>query len=145
MMSVEENKAVVRRFFSEFANHRNLSVADELVSEDFVMHLPNGRELNGIESVKQVYIQNGAASPDITYEIEDIVAEKDKVAFRITIQGTQMGYYRNLAPTGKKITVSRFAIMHLNNGKFLEGWVLDDSLSLYQQLGALPPTEEIGN
>lgn len=73
-----------------------------------------------------------------------MVAEEAKVAFRITIQGTNMGNFRNLAPTSKKITISRFAIIYLKNGKFSEGWILEDSLGMYQQLAFLPSTDQIG-
>ena len=142
-MSVEENKEVVRRFFSEFANQRNLSAADELVSENFVMHTP-GRDLIGVEAVKQAYSASSNSFPDILYTVEDIVAEGDKVAFRVTIQGTHTQPFRNLAPTNRTFEISRFVIMNFINGKFSEGWVLDDNLGRYQQLGVLPPSEWIG-
>ena len=142
MGTLEENKEIVRRFFSEFANQRNFSVADELVSEEFVMHTP-GRDLIGVEAVKQAYSASSNSFPDILYTVEDIVAEGDKAAFRVTIQGTHTQPFRNLAPTNRTFEISRFVIMHLDNGKFFEGWVLDDNLGGYQQLGALPPTEGI--
>ena len=143
-MSVEENKEVVRRFFSEFANQRNFSAADELVSEDFVMHIASGVDLKGVEVAKKAYSALSNSFPDISYTIEDMVAEGDKVAFRVTIKGTHMQTFGNLAPTNKTFNISRFVIMKFNKNKFYEGWALDDNLSRYQQLGALSPTEEIG-
>ncbi len=143
-MGVEENKEAVRFFFSKVANQRGYSAADELVSEDFVMHTPSGVDLKGVEVVKQAYSALSSSFPDISYTIEDMVAERDKVAFRVTIKGTHIQTFGNLAPTNKTFKISRFVIMKFNKNKFSEGWVLDDNLSRYQQLGALPPTEEIG-
>ena len=143
-MSLEENKGVVWRFFDEFANIRNSAVADELVSEDFVMHTSSGRDLEGVETVKGAYSAFSTSFPDISYTIEDMIAEEDRVAFRVTIRGTHTETFGNLLPTHKSFKINRFAIIRLNNEKFAEGWVLDDNLGRYQQLGALPPDEEIG-
>ncbi len=61
-MSLEENKAVVRRFFDEFASKKMVSVADEVISEKL-------REM-----AKRAYGDLRAAFPDITYTIEDMLA-----------------------------------------------------------------------
>ena len=42
-MSAEENKAIVRRFF-EAVRDGDHAVIDELVSEDYVRHVPNETE-----------------------------------------------------------------------------------------------------
>ncbi len=131
-MSPEENKAVVRRFFEEFASKKMVSVADEIVSEKL-------REM-----AKRAYGDLSAAFPDITYTIEDMVAEGDKVAVRITIHGTHTGQFGNIAPTGRKVAITRFAIIQIEQGQFANRWVLNDSLGLYQQLGVIPRTAEIG-
>lgn len=143
-MSIEQNKAAVRRFFDEFANKGNLSVVDEIFSPDFVMHPADGADMNGSEGAKTGYPRFRASFPDVKYIIDDMVAEGDKVTFRMTIEGTHIGRFGNIEPTGKKIKMTRFGIIRLENGKWVEGWVLTNVMSLYQQLGAIPPTPEIG-
>ena len=98
-MSLEENKEVVRRFFDEFASKKMLPVADEIVSKKL-------RDL-----AKRAYTMMSTAFPDITYSIEDMVAEGSKVAVRVMISGTHTGRFRNIAPTGKKMAIRRFAII----------------------------------
>ena len=142
-MSLDENRAVVRRFFDEFANKNVLSVIDEIFSPDFVMHVADGGDV-GSDNAKRGYPLFREAFPDAIYKIQDMIAEGDKVAFRMTIQGTHTGKFMNVAPTGKKISMTRFGIIRLENGKWAEGWVLTNALGLFQQLGVIPPTQEIG-
>src|SRR3972149_1052150 len=104
-MSLEENKQVVRRFFDEFANKNILSVIDEIFSPGFVMHVADGGDV-GSDNAKRGYPLFREAFPDATYTLEDMIAEGDKVAFRMTIQGTHTGEFMNVAPTGKKTTMS---------------------------------------
>ena len=143
-MSLEENKAAVRRFFEEFANQGNASVVDEIFSPTCVMHAADGADISGIEGAKTGYPRFRTAFPDVTYTIEDMMADGDKVAFRMTIEGTHTGKLGNIEPTGKKIKMTRFALIRFENDKWVEGWVLTNTLGLYQQLGAIPPTREIG-
>ncbi len=75
--------------------------------------------------------------------IEDIIAEGDKVWVRFKATGTHKGEYRGLAPTGKKITVMGVDIYRIVNGKVVEtGWIVEDTLDLYKQLGVIEYTEK---
>ena len=78
------------------------------------------------------------AFPDLKGSIDDMIAEGDKVAVRFTIQGTHQGVFRDIAPTGKRITVSGLEIDRCAGGKFVETWLISDRLGMMQQLGAIP-------
>ena len=69
--------------------------------------------------------------------IEDIIAEGDKVAYRITWEMTHTGEFMGITPTGKKIKLTYPAIVRISGGKIAEWWGTGDTLM--QQLGALPP------
>ncbi|MFC2014816.1 ester cyclase [Chloroflexota bacterium] len=84
------------------------------------------------------------AFPDSLGTIDDIIGEGDKISMRWTFRGTYKEQLRNIAPTGKTATISRFVMFRLDSGKIAEIWVLNGMLNFYQQLGVLPPTEEIG-
>ena len=140
-MSVEENKEMVRRLIE--TTDETFSEWDELVTEDFVTHSADGMNV-GLEDIKKSSMYLLSAFPDIHMTIEDMVAEGDKVAVRLTSQGTHKGQFFNIAPTGKKHVIVWFSIFRIEEGRIAEEWSLIDWLSLYQQLGALPPTEEIG-
>jgi len=86
--------------------------------------------------------------PDWHESIEDIIAEGDKVWYRVKITGTHTGEYRGylplfgkkkirLAPTGKKFTIMEVSIKRIVNGKIVESWAVEDSLDFYKQLGVI--------
>ena len=138
---MEENKEVVREF-AERVDRGDLSAVEESTTNNFKLHT-TGRDVNK-EGLKRSTAGSRNAFPDSTITIEGIVAEGDEVSIRATIRGTHKGKLRDIPPTGKSITVARFAMFRLEKGKIAEMWVLGDNLCRYQQLGLLPPTEEIG-
>jgi len=128
-MSLEENKAKVRKVI-EAINEQNLDFLDSLTAPDYFDHT---HQLNP-EGVKQFMNMIFKAFPDWHETIEDIVAEGDKVWIRAKATGTHTGEYRGLAPTGKKITAMGVNIYRIVNGKFVEGWAVEDWLDFLQQL-----------
>ena len=136
-MSIEENKAIARRFFEEVWNSGNLAVADELLAPNIIFHLPGKSEgvIGDRESYKQVVRRNRTAFPDLQEEIEDIIAEGDRVVARWLWQGTHQGEWHGNAPTGKKFTYGGITILRIADGKIVEDWFYSDLLGLQQQLG----------
>ncbi len=136
-MSTEENKALIRRVY-EAVNQRNLTAFFELFTPDFVLR--NGSmTIQGLEAFKQIEGMLLTALPDLHYTIEDLIAEGDKVAVRLTATGTQHGAFMGVPPTGKYTTVTESAISRIVGGKIAEHWSETDMLGLMQQLGVIPP------
>ncbi|MHA2314648.1 MAG: ester cyclase [Candidatus Hermodarchaeia archaeon] len=132
-MSLEENKAIVRRWF-EATNTQNLSIYDDLVAPDFVDHT---RQVRGLENVKHFVSMVFKTFPDFHANIEDIIAEGDKVWVRVKITMTHTVEYRGIAPTGKKITETSVSINHIVDGKIVEQWYVTDDMDFYKQLGVI--------
>jgi steroid delta-isomerase-like uncharacterized protein len=139
-MSIEENKAIARRFFEEVWNNGNLAVADELLAPNIIFHLPGEPEevIGDRESYKQVVRRNRTAFPDLQEEIEDMIAEGDRVVTRWLWRGTHQGEWHGHAPTGKTFTYGGITILRIADGKIVEDWFYSDLLGLQQQLGTLP-------
>jgi len=137
-MSEEENKAMVRRFWEEGFNKRNLAVVDELVASNYVGHIAGMEDVRGPEGWKQAWAEAFTAFPDYHATIEDMVGEEDKVVARYTETGTHQGEFMGIAPTGKQFTVSSIMIDRIVGGKFVEGWLVMDALGVMQQLGVIP-------
>jgi len=135
-MSAELNKAIVRRLFEEIMRGK-LAVADELIVEDYTQHsvfgIPNGRE-----AFKQFFMAFGEAVPDAHFDIEDVIAEGDKVVIRLTVSGTQTGALQDIPPTGKKFAMKGIDIFRVVDGKIVEHWDAVDQLGMLQQLGVIP-------
>ena len=70
--------------------------------------------------------------------IDDMVAEGNKVAIRVTFKGTHQGEFLGIAPTGKDVSIPISLIYRLAGGMIVEHWMLADQLGLMQQLGAAP-------
>jgi steroid delta-isomerase-like uncharacterized protein len=137
LMSVEQNKANVRRVFEEGWNQGNTAVFDELFAADYLGHDPSG-PIHGPEGFKQYYATYRAAFPDTRLTIEDLIAEGDKVVARWTGTGTHQGALMGIPPSGKQVTITGISIIHIANGKAVEDWVNFDALGMLQQIGALP-------
>ena len=142
-MSLEENKAIIRRFY-EALNKRDLSLLDDLVASVYIDHTyqsqdPEGGYLNEmyLEGLKQSLTKFYKGFPDWIMTIDDIIAEGDKVWVRFKATGTHTGKHHGLAPTGKKITETGVDIMRIVDGKIVEGWRVHDHLDYFKQLGVI--------
>ncbi len=135
-MSREDNKALVRRWI-EALNKQNLAAFDELCAPDFVHHSPS-ITVQGLEAYKQAISGEFTAFPDMRFTIEDILAEGDAVAVRLTGHGTHQGNLQGIPPTGKQATIPGMTIYRIADGKLAEQWESLDDLGLLQQLGVIP-------
>lgn len=134
-----ENKARFRRTYEELLNGGELSVADELVAPDFVNHeAPPGMD-RGPESIRGLATMLRTAFPDLRFTIEDLVAEGDTVAGRLTMSGTHEGPLMGMSPTGRSVRQDHIHIVRFRDGKAIEHWGVRDELGMMQQLGVIPP------
>ncbi len=134
-MSAENNKALVHRFYDEFYNGRDQSALDRYFASDYVHHpadLPT-RRMDFADFRKRA-LQYLDAFPDLSREIEDQVAEGDRVATRSILRGKQERDLPDLPSKGKQIEVRSIIIYRIADGKIAEGWECYDSLSMMMQL-----------
>ena len=139
--STEKNKNIVRRFVQEVWNEGKLEVADEVLAADYIEHpsTPDDSkkdEPTGPDGMKRFVKMFRNAFPDITFAIEHMVAEDDKVAIHLVGQGTHQGELHGLPPTGKHVRIGGAAIHRIKDEKIVETYQVVDRLSLREQLGA---------
>jgi steroid delta-isomerase-like uncharacterized protein len=143
--STEANKALAHRVTDEVWNQGNTAAIDELFTATAVTHGRTAAEdIQGADGFKQYVTRLRTAFPDLHLTVEDQIAERDKVANRFTMHGTQkgdlqMGPDSAIPPTGKEVTITGIVINRMENGKIAETWVNVDQLALLQQLGLFPP------
>jgi predicted ester cyclase len=134
-MSAEHNKALVRRMLAEVRNGWTPAVIERFFAPHYRRHLtPNGPHLTAEEQRARASGLR-AAFPDADVTLEDILAEGDRVAYRLTIRGTHRGVFLGIAPTGRPIAVSFTAIVRVEDGKLVEEWGGLDQSDLRRQLG----------
>ena len=79
-----------------------------------------------------------SAFPDLQVDVEDLVADGEKLVTRYTVHGRHHGELMGIPATGKQISISGIAIDRFENGQSIEHWEIIDQLSLMQQLGVIP-------
>ncbi|NOZ28127.1 MAG: ester cyclase [Chloroflexi bacterium] len=136
-MSVEQNKALLRRGLLDMWSTGDLSILEELIAPDYVMHDVAG-DFRGIEAYKQFLNLYRGALQDLRFTIDDQVGEGDLLATRWTSSGTHQGELMGIPPTGKLIAGMGIVFSHIVNGKAVEEWGYWDAFGLLQQLGAAP-------
>jgi len=144
-MSLEKNKALIRRLVEAFNKH-NVALLDEFMAPDFVDAPNTPFELRGLERYKEFEALFIKGFPDYSEIIEEIIAEGDKVWILQKVTGTHTGEWNffgvTLAPTGKKITWTGVNIWRIVDGKVVERKSVRDMLDFLRQLGIIEYTEK---
>lgn len=135
-MSIEENKKIVRRY-QEIYNSNDLEALGEVVSDNILTPKIMSGIPTGMEGAKAAHRIMLAGFPDYQTIIDDLVAEGDKVAARITMSGTHTGSFMGIPGTGKHVSFTGMYIARIADGKIVEHWGEEDGVSLLQQLGVL--------
>jgi predicted ester cyclase len=137
----EANKEKARRFMEEGFGQGKLEILDEVLDPGFVCYDPNSEagEVRGADTMKQEIEWFRSAVPDLTYTVEDQVAEGDEVVTRWKATGTHQGEFFGVAPTGNRIEMSGIQIDRFDeqSGKMVEEWPEYDLLGAMKQMGAI--------
>jgi hypothetical protein len=121
---VEANKAVVRRLVNEVLNGGHLEVIDELYAPELA------------PAARRWIAPFRLSFPDLHMEIQELIAEDDKVVGRFTCSATHLGAWLGHPPTGRRFErVDEVAIFRFRDGKILHAWSLEDTHERLRQLG----------
>ena len=143
--SEEENKAQYRRTFEEVFNQGNLAIVDDLVAPDFLNHeVPPGMNSRGPDSTRQIVRMLRTAFPDLHVTIEDLVADQDTVAGRVTMSGTHLGPFQGIPPTGRSFEQAQMHFVRFRDGKAIEHRAVRDDLGMMRQLGLIAAPANAG-
>ena len=138
-MTTEDNVATYRRWFEEGWGRGRVDLVDELYSHDYVTHAlgpdfpPTG------EGLKMFTGAFREGFPDLSCAVEDVIADGDRVAGRLSLRGTHAGTLLGIPATGKQVVVSAMVIARFDEaGKWVEDWANWDQFGMLQQLGVIP-------
>jgi steroid delta-isomerase-like uncharacterized protein len=109
-----------------------------LYSDSVIHHGYSSRIRPGVLGLREHYTALLKGFPDLRIEIEDIIAEGEKVAHRFTFYGTHRGEFLGIAATGKSVSASGMQINLFSGGKCIEVWSVHDSYRFLTQIGAVP-------
>src|SRR6185503_4663617 len=149
-MSIEQNKAVVGRWFSEFwGKDFNPAVIDELAAPDIRFEYSLHAPLHGRDAVRAFAGKFRAAFPDLNFwGTADLIAEGDYVVGQWEGGGTHTGpafndFLRGGLPeaSGRKMHFTGTTVLKVVDGEIAEEIGLDDGVTALTQLGIMnPPT-----
>lgn len=139
-MEAEKNKTIVSKMIEEVFNEQNPDAVDRYFTSDSVNHDPNNPQVCSPEEVKQWIGALKSAFPLPYYHavIDDMIAERDRVATRWTVHLTSKGEFAGIPPTGKQAILVGATISRLEGDKVAESWWNYDMLGMLQQLGVMP-------
>lgn len=144
----EANQQLVRRFFEEVWNQRNLDAIDDLYSDDFTLHAMwqnpaagGSGEKSGKETAKSI-ISNWFVIEDLHVTIEDIFSEGETVVARHEAAGSHDADVMGIPATGKPVILEGITITKVRDGKITDAWTSWDILGLLMKLGVIPEPPE---
>ncbi|HEV3354664.1 MAG TPA: ester cyclase [Acidimicrobiales bacterium] len=140
MVGVNDNVALVRRFYDEVYNHGEVAFADEAHAPDYRYHdTTNPDEVVDHATFMARNAGFAAAFPDRRVDIDDIFGAGDRAVARATLHATQTGNLGDIGPTGKPVRLTSTIIYRFEGNKIAEEWEIFDALGMYRQLGVAPP------
>lgn len=135
-VDLEENKALVRRYYQEVLTGRDRDLLARLLDSSFVSHGSGGPAV-GAGAYAAAVAATHAAFPDLVVTVHDQVAEADMVVTRWSATGTHAGDFAGMPATGRRVTVTGIHIHRVRHGRLIEHWEELDLLGVLRQLGML--------
>lgn len=134
-----EGTGLLRRFYEEVLAGGNLALIDEFVLDDIQDHEdPMPGQPPGKDGVKFYTNAIRTAFPDLTVKLDPAIADGGLEAAHVVLSGTHKGEFLGIPASGKSVEFSSVDIIRIEDGKVAEHWGSSDTLSLMQQIGAIP-------
>jgi predicted ester cyclase len=147
LKALDDRKEAVRRLFESAYNQQDFAAADELLDEGLELHTPfqpDEEPLHGRQGFKRMVTWVHDVWPDGTVELENLLAEGDRVALRLRFEGTHGGPLHAYPATGRPAKRMELVICEFANGKIDRIWHETNMVHVLQQVGALPNEWEMG-
>jgi len=133
------NKELLRRFYKEVYVDWNMEMADTVLSPRFRSHDWPEDGPTGPRAFRDYYTAIRAAIPDARYEIDDLIAEGDRVVVRWRMLGTHAGAFGDIPASGRSIVLKGIAIYRVAGGLLMERWVVSDLHGVLEQIRGTAP------
>lgn len=138
-MHAEDIKKLNEYFYDEVFRRQHVNAIDDLLTDDFVEHLPapgHGADRQGAKTFIGHMLQ---AFPDLDFQIENQIVEGDMIAVVGQMTGTHRGEFLGVPATGRKVNVTVMDTSKVRDGKFSDHWGLVDVPTLMNQVGMASP------
>jgi|GEM_PF-1199278 len=130
----EANKQMIRGWMDDAWHKRDPDAVDRYMAEDVWFWDSSSPPVEGREVFRQWTQGLADAFANSKVGVHDMVAEGDKTAYRITIQGDHVYDFQGCKPCGGKLDIESLNIVRHEDGKMKEGWQIFDALTLFEQI-----------
>jgi predicted ester cyclase len=132
----EQNKTIVRRLFEDTWNKGDLNALDKLLTTDFVDHtIPPGMP-GGRDGYRRLVTTFREALPDLTFTVQQLLAEGDRVAVHLVGKGSHQGMFLDVRPTFRLVNFNSIGFFTLRNGQIAERFGISDVPAVMMAHGA---------
>jgi predicted ester cyclase len=126
------NKALVRRYLTDVLSAGHLEILDQILAADFVDSTPGAdQSVRGPEVIRRSQQKARAIFPEVSYDVDDLIAEGDKVVARYTVRARTA----DTDQPGRAVEVTGITIFRIAEGRIREAWIINDQIELFKQLG----------
>jgi len=130
---LQANKALVRRYVEEILSANKMEKLEELLGPDFTDSTPGALGSDtGPDIIRAAQGRIRALFPTVEYQVDDLVAEGDKVVARYTVRATTK---EEAGIPAQKVEITGMTLFRIADGKIREVWIINDQMELYRQLG----------
>lgn len=136
---VDFRRRLVERYYNELWNHWRFDLIPELLSSDITFRGSLGVDVKGHDGFLKYMQLVQSAFPDFHNTIEETLVDGSASAARLTYRGTHKGTLFGIPQTGRSFEYAGVAIFRFEHDLIASGWVLGDTVSLWRQLGVVPP------
>lgn len=133
-MNSSKNKAIIQALYDTVFNQRQFSKLAEMIAPDYTNTFGD----KGIAAFQKTITGLSAAFPDGHWQLEEVIADENKVMVKQKFTGTHTGPFQDIPPTHKTVAVTGMVVYEMANGKVVRTETLTDRISFLQQLGVLP-------
>ena len=137
IMSVEDNKLLIRDYFEEVVNTGNVSEIEKYIAPSYADISGGQKRIVGIEGAKEHIIGVRETYSDLTIKIEQQIAEGEWVVSCVTAKGTHDGHWLGMKPTGKSVTITAVNVDRVVNGMIVEHGGAANTFEALLEIGAI--------
>jgi len=127
-LTPEANKALVRAHYDAVTNRHDPEAIRAQLADDFYDHA-TGRRLSVEDTIAHSRLLHQTFA-EFGCTIEDLVAEGDRVAARVTWHGVHAGEWRGIKPTGKRFRFTGMTFWRIREGRITDRWAEIDFAAL---------------
>lgn len=135
---MSDNESVVRAFLGAIGDGVDVAGAAAYLADDFHAHMAGMPDLQGLDAWKQMAASFQTAFPDLDLQIVELAVASELVCAHWQWTATHRGDLMGIPATGNAIQAEGAGFYHVRGGKIVSEWMIEDMLSVMQQVGAVP-------